>query len=85
MLLKGESFKGNAIKKYILECYNINCSLKELEEYILEIIDVLNYSLLCLPPDMLYNFEVDYSKMYNLYSKYPVINTYAYELYKLLG
>ena len=25
------------------------------------------------------------AKMYKLYSKYPVINTYAYELYKLLG
>jgi serine/threonine protein kinase len=84
MLLKGESFKGNVIKKYIQECYNLTLSLKDIEEYILEIINTLEYSLLCLPPDMLYNFEVDYSKLYKLYSKYPVINSYVYEIYKLL-
>lgn len=83
-LLKGESFKGNVIKKYIDECYHINCSLNEIEEYILEIISTLNYSLLCLPPDMLYNFEVDYSKMLNLYLKYPLINAHVYEIYKLM-
>jgi serine/threonine protein kinase len=85
MLLKGESFKGNAIKKYIKECYELNITLNDIEEYVLEIIESLKYSLLCLPPDMLYNFEVDYSKMYNLYCKYPVINSYVYELYKQLS
>ncbi len=85
MLLKGESFKGNNIKKYILECYSVSLPLNLIEEYVLEIIETLNYSLLCLPPEMLYNFEVDYSKMYKLYLKYPLINSYVYEIYKLLG
>lgn len=84
IILRGESFKGNVIQKYIEECYDINCSLSDIEKYILDIIEVLDYSLLCLPPDMLYNFEVDHDKMREIYLKYPLINKYVYEIYKLL-
>jgi serine/threonine protein kinase len=84
IILKGESFKGNVIQKYIEECYDIKCSLSDIEKYVLDIIEVLDYSLLCLPPDMLYNFEVDYDKVKELYLKYPLINKYVYEIYKLI-
>jgi serine/threonine protein kinase len=84
MILKGESFKGNNIIKYILECYSISCTLKQLEESILFLIETLDYSLLCLAPDIIYNFEIDYLKLLKLYTNYPVINDYVYSIYKLI-
>jgi serine/threonine protein kinase len=85
MILKGESFKGNNIIKYVLECYSISCNLKQLEESILFLIETLDYSLLCLPPDIIYNYEVEYSKLLKLYITYPVINDYVYSIFKLLA
>ncbi len=84
MLIKGETYRGKTIVNYISNIYKIYCSLEDVQNYILTLMDILNYSLLCLPPDMLYSFDIEYSKLYKIYSTYPLINNYIYELYKMI-
>jgi len=85
ILLKAEIFKGSFIISTIKEVYpNINISIDELKDHIINFLSVMDFSLMCLTPDMLYSFEVDYSYLLSLYTRYALVNKQAYEIYKLV-
>ncbi len=83
-ILKGELFKGSYIQGFLRLIYSKEYSIQDIKQYIITFFSILDFSLFCMSPDILFNFTRSYDKLIELSFEYPFINDNVYQLYKLL-
>jgi hypothetical protein len=86
MLLKSEVIYLSNIKKICYEYFLHKTTIQELEAYLVYIFNVMDFLLFNISPDMLipYNIKKNYTNIFKMYTKYPVINNNCYNLLQLI-